>query len=61
MTYILIFPIFNSEEVYYCESLEKVKQTIEDTNISQEEIQQVRVFKIEKEINAKRLFDENQQ
>jgi hypothetical protein len=48
--YIVIFEVFNSEEVYYCENLDRVKQLIEEMTITKEEKQKVRVFELKSEI-----------
>lgn len=57
MDYIVIFQVFNAEEVYYCEDLEQVKQLIKDMCASQEEMERVRVFKLSNEIVVKSLID----
>lgn len=56
MPYIVVFPVFNSEEVYYVDTLELAKQKIEDFCISQKEIDEARVFEITKKIDVKELF-----
>jgi hypothetical protein len=57
MTYILIFPVFISYEVYYVETLELAEQKINELCISQIEIEEVRIFEIAREIPVKNLFE----
>jgi hypothetical protein len=59
MKYIVVFDVFISNEVYYCDTLEEVKQTIDQVAMPEEiEKGKVRIFKIEKEINLKSLFSQ---
>jgi len=56
MKYIVIFDVFNSNEVYYCDDLDQVKQTIEKIALPEEiEKGKVRVFKIASELNLQNL------
>jgi hypothetical protein len=61
MNYIVVIKVFNSEEIYYCNTIEEVKQTIEQIS-SPEEIKKgkVRVFKIESELNLQNLFNQDE-
>ena len=61
MKYIVIFDVFVSNEVYYCETLEEVKQTVEQI-ATRKEIEQgkVRVFKIESEIHLENIEDDKE-
>ncbi|GAB3809389.1 hypothetical protein GCM10028868_39120 [Virgibacillus kimchii] len=47
-----IIKVFNSEEVYYCETVEHVKETIEKFTAHKSEIKEkVRVFETKQEID----------
>lgn len=54
--YIVIFDLSSQEEVYYCDTLARVKEKIEYMTLSKDEKQKVRVFEVENEIDVHGLF-----
>lgn len=53
--YIVIYDSPFEREFEFCESIDRLKQYIEDTFITDEELHKVRAYKIDSEIDVKGL------
>ncbi len=54
--YIIIFPVFNSHEVYHADTLAQVREKIEYFTQNEEDVSRVKVFELKREIDVKAMF-----